>query len=321
MSNNKSKNIFFQSFKIISNIISWVLLILLVIIAGFLVYYFLSTNACKNREDYCEPKITLYTIISPSMTPTIKVYDVVVNIDPKSEAEINVGDIITFHSTSKLYSSRIVTHRVIEKRINESGITEFKTQGDNNLSPDDTYVPYENVVGKVIFKIPQLGRIQFLLTSTGGWLFLIIIPALLLILYDIIKLFKLFDARKRVDATINLEKKQQLEEKESLEIIRNNLKKKYISSLKYQKSTNEPTNIFIDNKKKLIVNNKHLDIDKQIKVIATLNEESQIIKKKVIQNKQFKGIKIKKEILPNEIELPELEEMPKKVISQEIAKK
>lgn len=321
MSNNKSKNIFFQSFKIISNIISWVLLILLVIIAGFLVYYFLSTNACKNREDYCEPKITLYTIISPSMTPTIKVYDVVVNIDPKSEAEINVGDIITFHSTSKLYSSRIVTHRVIEKRINESGITEFKTQGDNNLSPDDTYVPYENVVGKVIFKIPQLGRIQFLLTSTGGWLFLIIIPALLLILYDIIKLFKLFDARKRVDATINLEKKQQLEEKESLEIIRNNLKKKYISSLKYQKSTNEPTNIFIDNKKKLIVNNKHLDIDKQIKVIATLNEDSQIIKKKVIQNKQFKGIKIKKEILPNEIELPELEEMPKKVISQEIAKK
>lgn len=321
MSNNKSKNIFFQSFKIISNIISWVLLILLVIIAGFLVYYFLSTNACKNREDYCEPKITLYTIISPSMTPTIKVYDVVVNIDPKSEAEINVGDIITFHSTSKLYSSRIVTHRVIEKRINENGITEFKTQGDNNLSPDDTYVPYENVVGKVIFKIPQLGRIQFLLTSTGGWLFLIIIPALLLILYDIIKLFKLFDARKRVDATINLEKKQQLEEKESLEIIRNNLKKKYISSLKYQKSTNEPTNIFIDNKKKLIVNNKHLDIDKQIKVIATLNEDSQITKKKVIQNKQFKGIKIKKEILPSEIDLPELEEMPKKVISQEIAKK
>ena len=284
-------------------------------------YYFLSTNACKNREDYCEPKITLYTIISPSMTPTIKVYDVVVNIDPKSEAEINVGDIITFHSTSKLYSSRIVTHRVIEKRVNENGITEFKTQGDNNLSPDDTYVPYENVVGKVIFKIPQLGRIQFLLTSTGGWLFLIIIPALLLILYDIIKLFKLFDARKRVDATINLEKKQQLEEKESLEIIRNNLKKKYISSLKYQKSTNEPTSIFIDNKKKLIVNNKHLDIDKQIKVIATLNEDSQIIKKKVIQNKQFKGIKIKKEILPSEIDLPELEEMPKKVISQEIAKK
>ncbi len=321
MSNNKSKNIFFQSFKIISNIISWVLLILLVIIAGFLVYYFLSTNACKNREDYCEPKITLYTIISPSMTPTIKVYDVVVNIDPKSEAEINVGDIITFHSTSKLYSSRIVTHRVIEKRVNENGITEFKTQGDNNLSPDDTYVPYENVVGKVIFKIPQLGRIQFLLTSTGGWLFLIIIPALLLILYDIIKLFKLFDARKRVDATINLEKKQQLEEKESLEIIRNNLKKKYISSLKYQKSTNEPTNIFIDNKKKLIVNNKHLDIDKQIKVIATLNEDSQITKNKVIQNKQFKGIKIKKEILPSEIDLPELEEMPKKVISQEIAKK
>lgn len=321
MSNNKSKNIFFQSFKIISNIISWVLLILLVIIAGFLVYYFLSTNACKNREDYCEPKITLYTIISPSMTPTIKVYDVVVNIDPKSEAEINVGDIITFHSTSKLYSSRIVTHRVIEKRVNENGITEFKTQGDNNLSPDDTYVPYENVVGKVIFKIPQLGRIQFLLTSTGGWLFLIIIPALLLILYDIIKLFKLFDARKRVDATINLEKKQQLEEKESLEIIRNNLKKKYISSLKYQKSTNEPTNIFIDNKKKLIVNNKHLDIDKQIKVIATLKEDSQITKKKVIQNKQFKGIKIKKEILPSEIDLPELEEMPKKVISQEIAKK
>ena len=321
MSNNKSKNILFQSFKIISNIISWVLLILLVIIAGFLVYYFLTTNVCKNQADYCEPKITLYTIISPSMTPTIKVYDVIININPKSEAEINVGDIITFHSTSKLYSSRIVTHRVIEKRVNENGITEFKTQGDNNLSPDDTYVPYENVVGKVIFKIPQLGRIQFLLTSTGGWLFLIIIPALLLILYDIIKLFKLFDARKRVDTTINLEQQQQRKEKEALEIIRNNLKKKYISSLKYQKPNSEPTNIFIENKKKLNVNNKYLDINKPAKVILTLDEEPQITSEEVTQNKQFKGIKIKKEVLPSEIDLPELEEMPKRVISEEIAKK
>lgn len=327
MNGKKSNNIFFQCLKIISNVISWVLLILLVIIAGFLVYYFIATNTCNRNSNRCEPKISLYTIISPSMTPTIKVYDVIINLKTESSDEINVGDIITFHSTSKLYSSRIVTHRVIEKRTNENGTVEFKTQGDNNLSPDDTYVPYENLIGKVIFKIPQLGRVQFLLTSVGGWLFFVIVPALILVLLDVLKLFKLFDARKKIDKNLIKEQVQNSIEQQNLDNIRTNLKKKYMSSIKYQKSENENVEIIPNTKKKIVAHNEELR--EKYRTVPTITVKYHVAeikdtKKKIVKQPEIelpKLIKVKAEEIPNELELPVLEKRPQKVVSTDKAKK
>ncbi len=246
MSNNKKNNLFSQILHMISNIISWVLLILLVIIAGFLLYYFITTNICKSKGDTCTPKVTLYTIVSQSMVPTIKVYDVIVNVTPETSDEIEVGDIITFHSTSKLYTERIVTHRVIEKRTNEDGIVEFRTQGDNNISPDDTFVPYSNIIGRVIFKIPQLGRIQFLLTSTGGWVLIIIIPALFLVLFDVLKLKKLLTAKNKVATALEVKEDQNIQSPEVILERKEQLKKKLLDSenLKYQKGYGEPRDFY-----------------------------------------------------------------------------
>ena len=65
-------------------------------------------------------------------------------------------------------------------------------QGDANAKADDEKVKPSNVVGKVYFKIPQLGRIQFFLASKSGWLVAILIPALAIISYDVYKIFRLF---------------------------------------------------------------------------------------------------------------------------------
>ncbi len=51
-------------------------------------------------------------------------------IVPKSENEINVGDIITFENDAVL-----IVHRVIEKGQDEQG-TYFVTKGDNNFAAD-----------------------------------------------------------------------------------------------------------------------------------------------------------------------------------------
>ena len=51
-------------------------------------------------------------------------------VAPKSEDEVNVGDIITFRQDSKL-----IVHRVVEKGEDAEG-TYFITQGDNNTYPD-----------------------------------------------------------------------------------------------------------------------------------------------------------------------------------------
>lgn len=191
--------------KMIANIFSWTALSILIIIAGCLIYYVVSSNIYASRGEKFEPPFSLYTIISPSMEPNIKVYDVIVDVRVKDPKEIQKGDIITFISSSSISAGFTVTHRVHDVIEDEKGLS-FKTKGDNNLTPDSSPVTAENVLGKVVFKIPQLGRVQFLLASKGGWICLILIPALGIIIYDILKLFKLIKVKNKVEVAVESDK-------------------------------------------------------------------------------------------------------------------
>ncbi len=212
--------------KFISRVISWTLFVLLLIVASLLLYYFVSTRVIgKNNSNY-KPAFGLYTIVSPSMEPNLKIYDVIVNVKVNNPNKIKVGDVITFISTSTISKGMTITHRVISIKEDENGKS-FQTQGDNNLSPDASLVPYENVLGKVLIKIPQLGRIQSFLTTKGGWLIVVVIPAFLIILSDIMKLFKLKEVEKDVDALTSIEEAFQEDEKTKQRLIEQRLASRY----------------------------------------------------------------------------------------------
>lgn len=170
----------------IKNIISWTIIFILAIVATFLMYYLIRSKIAGIKEESYEPSFAMYTIISPSMVPNINVYDVIVSKKVADISSIRIGDIITFTSTSSLSSGMIITHRVID--IIENDEIKLKTQGDNNLSPDSSFVNKENLIGKVIIRIPKIGKLQKLLLSSGGWLLFIILPGLFLIINDIKKL-------------------------------------------------------------------------------------------------------------------------------------
>ena len=68
-----------EKIKLATTIVSWVIFALLIICAILLVYYFVATKIYEKKGKGYEPAFFLYTIISPSMVPTINVYDVVVN--------------------------------------------------------------------------------------------------------------------------------------------------------------------------------------------------------------------------------------------------
>ena len=91
----------------------------------------------------------------------------------------------------------IITHRIVDKYVTNEGV-QFKTKGDANVEADSSLVYEENVIGKVLFKIPQLGRVQFFLASKSGWFIAILIPALAVIAYDIFKLFRLLILKKQL---------------------------------------------------------------------------------------------------------------------------
>ena len=184
-----------KALKLSYKIFSYTLMIILMIMASFFVVYIASVKiAEKNGEN---PPFGLYTIISPSMTPNIDVYDVVfvkkTNVD-----KLKVDDVITFYSTNAFFGTTPITHRIVEiLDIPDSG-TMYRVKGDANETADNEKVIPGNVIGKVLFKIPKLGRLQFFLASRGGWLVSIIVPAVLIVIYDIYKLIRLINLRNKL---------------------------------------------------------------------------------------------------------------------------
>lgn len=221
MNKGKAKSIF----KTITTVLSWTALVILIIIGGFLVYYVISANVYASRGEEYKPKVSLYTIISPSMTPKIKVYDVIINVRVDDREDIKVGDIITFTSSSSLTEGYTITHRVVDTQ-DVDGEIKYKTQGDANNAPDAALVGFDQIHGKTIMRIPQLGRIQFLLASRGGWFFLILIPALGIIIYDILKLFKIVGVKNKVEEIANEEEKPDYEKIKFEQERKEKLKKK-----------------------------------------------------------------------------------------------
>lgn len=220
-----------QIIKYISLVLSWTLFVVLILIISFLVYYLVCTNLYAKNGDSYAPSFSLYTIVSPSMEPTINVYDVIVTkkIEPK---DIKVNDIITFISTSSISEGMTVTHRVVSIVNGPNGV-EFKTKGDNNLSADSDTAKSENLLGKVIFKVPQLGRLQFFLASKGGWLLVVLFPALYIIINDIFKILKLNNAKKKID---ELEDSKEDEEKIKLESSRKEELKEKLNKINEERS-------------------------------------------------------------------------------------
>ncbi len=220
-----------QSLKFVTGILSWVVLVLLVIVAGFLLYYFVSVKIYAQKGEKFRPTFSLYTILTESMVPNIVPKDVIVDILVKNPKDIKVGDIITFESTATISKGMIITHRVVDIK-EENGNYFFYTQGDANLSPDPVPAPFENVQGKVLFKIPQLGLLQGFLATRGGWLIIVVIPALFVIISDILKIFRLQSAKKEVDSNLTKEIELKRKKDEKKKKIEKNLTERYSISRK-----------------------------------------------------------------------------------------
>ena len=183
----KTRNLINKAMKLLS----YAIIVVLIFLGLFFAYYFISLKAYEKNPTVKIPKFGLYTIISPSMEPVIKVYDVVVDLNVFNENSIKVGDVITFVSNSNISKGLTVTHRVVDIKTNSDGTLSYFTKGDNNDKTDQSTVSYNDILGKVLFKIPQLGRVQFLIANKTGLILVILLPALGVIIYDFIKLFKL----------------------------------------------------------------------------------------------------------------------------------
>ena len=191
------KNVINRILKIISSAIFVVLVLLILLI----LVYIVRVNVLANNDKLGDVKVNFYTILTQSMYPTIKAGDIVITYK-EDQNRYNTGDVITFISEKNCGIN--ITHRVQEAfKVNDE--YSYKTKGDNNNTADSEITSGKNVLGKVLLKIPKAGYIQQFLVSKTGWIVAVILPCLGVVIYDIMKMFKMI-VRKRKKVTLEDER-------------------------------------------------------------------------------------------------------------------
>ena len=113
---------------------------------------------------------------SGSMEPSCPI-GALVYVKPVEEAELQVGDIITFELGGGLRG----THRIIGIS-EENGSRVFRTKGDANDVEDSNPVLPGDIVGRVHFTIPQLGFLASYIQQPPGTYVTVSAVAVLLLL-------------------------------------------------------------------------------------------------------------------------------------------
>lgn len=179
----------------LSTVLLYSLLIIVLIIAVFFGAYVIDQMiGMKNHEDR-SPLFGVYVIISPSMVPNINVYDAVVTMRVPTE-KIEMYDVITFLSKDIDTHGTPITHRVVGIVETEDGKIGYRTKGDNNNAEDNALIMEDEVIGKVLFRIPMIGYVRNFITSKLGWLLIVVLPCVGVIIYDIGKLVGLIKNSK-----------------------------------------------------------------------------------------------------------------------------
>lgn len=177
-------------FHFIATVLMYSICLIMIIVFLVFVVNFIDKQYNLQSGENKKNLFSAYTIVSPSMVPAINVLDVVVTVRVDSPEDLEKGDIITFDSTDYRYSGVTVTHRILDIEKTSSGEYLFTTKGDNNNTQDSSRINFDAIYGKVLFVIPKIGYIQYYLSSILGWVAIIIVPAVMIIGYDIYKLIK-----------------------------------------------------------------------------------------------------------------------------------
>jgi len=100
-------------------------------------------------------------LAGPSMEPALDNGSLLISrqVDPE---DLAVGDVMTFRYPN---TKKAVTHRIVDVQ-EEDGRLLFTTKGDHNLTPDSSYVNFDNGQPyKMVFSVPYVGRLLALIQN------------------------------------------------------------------------------------------------------------------------------------------------------------
>ena len=220
-----------------------VLVILVIAIAVFMMVFTFVSVSTFNKKDRSLFGLQFYIVKSDSMKAThFEIGDLVVAKrfdyeNKKHVSQLKKGSIITFESINDDDSKgELITHKIVDTELytdSETGekITVYVTQGTSNDKPDEKRVEPGYIYGIYLFDIPNAGHFFNYLKTTRGYITCILVPFLLLILYQGYNCIRLF-LRYRSEQLAGIrEREEQLDaERRELEALRAQLRSQMPSS-------------------------------------------------------------------------------------------
>jgi len=160
--------------KFIFNFIYWTITFCLIFIA--------AATALSNLKLPNNGKLLI--VQSGSMEPSIKTGSAVFI---QKQDTYNTDEIITFSGGNP--KNETTTHRIVKSEL-INGQEIFITKGDANQGEDREQTKITNILGKVSFSLPYLGYIVAFTKTQMGFIFLIVVPAVIIIFSEVLNLKK-----------------------------------------------------------------------------------------------------------------------------------
>ena len=187
---------------ITTKILMWVIVAATVAMMIFTVVSSLTFN----RNDRSLFGIRFYIVLSDSMSPSEnnkddKVHfnagDIVLSRKVKDPAALQPGDIISFVSQNTTSFGETVTHKIRSVETTPDGRVSYVTYGTNTGANDEVQVEPSFVLGKYAGKLPGVGHFFAFMKTVPGYLVCILVPFLLLIIYNGVSVIRLFRRYRR----------------------------------------------------------------------------------------------------------------------------
>ncbi len=180
-------------FKKIGSIVLDALVIVVFLISALLVVANLTADK-KNGELPNVFGYVINSVQSDSMSGTFEKGSLVVSKIPAEDAEIKIGDVVSFHQ--KVGNVTIVnTHRVVDIQNNL-----YQTQGDNRAvcpTPDEEWKTRREILAVYCFEIPLVGHFIDFVKEPLGFVLILVLPMLAFIAWQVYKLIALYLTAKK----------------------------------------------------------------------------------------------------------------------------
>ena len=196
-----------NTIKKISNIALKVVTWLLVAFTVFMTIFTIVTVTTVDKNERDVFGYRFYIVKTDSMSKSDKnahldvhfnAGDIVIIKTANDPTKLQAGDIISFMSTNTESYGETITHMIREVKTNSEGrVIGYVTYGTNTGVDDETLVEPAYVFGSYSGKLPGVGNFFAFVKTVPGYIVCILVPFLLLILYNGINVIRLFRQYRR----------------------------------------------------------------------------------------------------------------------------